>query len=355
MSVRVFGAPPRYIQGAGALAQLVPLLAGYGARPFVVIDAALAEPLRQEIERQLKASTGRVVFGLAGACSEAEIERFAETARMLDADVLAGLGGGTAIGVAKGLCVATGLPLVTIPTVPCCHAPVSRIVELEGEGGRLAATRAMRLPPDLVLVDTAVLAAAPSRVFIAGLGDALARRFEVEQSAAAGALNLLEGRPTGLAAAIGEAAWSAVRDHAGAALALRTRHSGGEALERVCEAMVLLAGIAHESGGPSIAHALARGFAGLPACRTALHGELVAVALLAQLVFEARPAGLLAELVALYRSLGLPVRLAEIGIVADRAAAAEAAARRAGEAWLVPVDAKRLAQAILGVDTLVAG
>jgi glycerol dehydrogenase len=354
MTVRVFGAPPRYIQGAGTLAQLAPLIGEYGKRPFVIVDAAVSESLRQEIEQQLKDSTARVVFGLASTCTEAEVERFTETARMLEADVLAGLGGSAAIGVAKGLCLATGLPLITVPAVPCCHAAVSRIVELEGEDQPVAATRLKSLPPDVVLVDSVVLAAAPPRLFIAGLGDALARRFEVEQNAAAGALNLLGGRPTALALAAGHAAWSAVREHAETALAQRARRVGGEALERVCEAMVLLSGVAHESGGPSIAHALARGFATLPPCRTAVHGELVAVGLLAQLLFEGRPAELLAELVAFYRALGLPVRLGEIGIVADQATVAEAVARRAGEAWLVPGDARQLAQAILGVDALVA-
>ncbi|MGO8919037.1 MAG: iron-containing alcohol dehydrogenase [Stellaceae bacterium] len=350
MTDRVFGAPPRYIQSAGALAQLAPLIGQYGRRPFIIADAASGDARREEIEQQLKPSTDRVVFGLAGtSCTEAEIERFAETARMLDADVLAGFGGGAAIGIAKGIRLATGLPLLTIPTVPCCHAPVSRFVEIGGDDGRVGAMRAMPLPPDVVLVDTAVIAAAPPRVFIAGIGDALVRHFEVEHNAGAGAMSLLGGRPTLLAAAAGEAAWRAIRKHAVAALAMRTRRSGGEALERVTEAMVLLSGIAHESGGPSIAHALARGFASLPACRTALHGELVALALLAQLVFDARPAELLAEVVALYRGLGLPVRLAEIGIVGDRAAAVETAARRG-----VPLDAKRLAQAILEADALTA-
>jgi glycerol dehydrogenase len=354
MAIRVFGAPPRYIQGAGALAQLAPLFGQFGRRPFIVTDAATGDALRQEIEQWLKDTTDRVIFGLAGACTAAEIERFAETARTLEADLLAGIGGAAAIGIAKGICLATRLPLVTVPTVPCCHAAVSRLIEVEAEGEAGAETRLMPLPPELVLVDTAVLAAAPPRLFIAGIGDALARKFEIEQGVASGALNLLDGRPTLLAAAAAEAGYRAIRENAIAALALRTRRNSGEALERVTEAMVLLGGIAHESGGPSIAHALARGLAALPQCRTALHGELVAFALLAQLVFEERPADLLADLVAFYRTLGLPVRLAEIGIIADVPAAAEAAARRSGEAWLVPVDAKRLARAILEADALTA-
>jgi len=355
MTVRIFGAPPRYIQESGALAQLAPLLGQYGKRPFVVADAATGESLRQEVEQQLKAATDRVIFGVCGAaCTAGEIDRFVDSARMLEADVLVGLGGRAALGVAKGLCLALRLPLIAVPTAPCCHAPVSRVIELEAEGELPAETRLLPLPPDAVLVDTAVIAAAPPRAFIAGIGDAIARKFELEQGGEAGALNLLGGRPTLLAAAAAEAAYRTLREHAIAALALRARRRGGEALERVTEAMVLLAGVAHESGGPSIAHALARGFASLPACRTALHGELVAFALLAQLVFEERPAELIAELTAFNRSLGLPVRLAEIGIVGDQQAASEAAARRSGEAWLVPVDSRRLAQAILAADALAA-
>ena len=351
MPERIFGAPPLCIQGAGALAQLPPLLAGFGRRPFVIADGACAEPQRQEIEQQLKSATDRVILGVAqGYCTEAELERFADTARTLEADVLAALGGGTAMSIAKGLAITTGLPLVTVPTAPCCHLPVSRFLEVEGEDGRFLSLRAVPEPPAALLVDTTAFAASPARVFIAGIGDALARRFEVEQGAAGTTLNLLDGKPTRLAAAAAESAWSAIREHAIPALAQRTRRSGGEALERVVEAMVLLSGIAHESGGPSIAHALARGFAGLPACRTALHGELVAVALLGQLVFEARPAELVMDIVDFHRSLGLPVRLADIGIVADQETVVEAATRRG-----VPLEAKRLAQAVFEADVLAGG
>lgn len=356
MPVRMFGAPPRYLQGAGALAELAPRFAELGRRPFIVADAASGEVLRQEIEQSLKETTDRVMFAhAAGLCSPAEIDRFADSARMLEADFVAGLGGALALGIAKGVALALGLPLASLPITPCCHAALSRLIEVEVEGGVLVEQRLLRLPPALVLVDTTAFAATPARLFIAGIGDALARKFEVEHCAASGALSPLGGRPTLLAAAAADAAYEALREHAIAALALRTRREGGEALERVVEAMVLLVGIAHENGGPSIAHALARSLAALPACRTALHGELVAFALLAQLAFEERPAPFIADLVGFHRSLGLPARLAEIGIMSDAPAAADAAARRSTRGWLVPIDAKRLADAILAADAIAAG
>jgi glycerol dehydrogenase len=355
MTARIFAAPIRYIQDAGALAQLPALLAGHGTRPFILADAAAPEALRLEIEQQLRGSTTSVILAVCPApCTAAEIERLCETARALEADVAVGLGGAGALFLAKGVSLALGLPLVAIPTVPACHAPTSRILEIEEDGAAPGETKQLPRHPDLVLVDSVVLAAAPARHFIAGMGDAIARKFEVEQGAKVGALNLLDGRPTVLAAAAADAAYRTIREHGAAALVLRARRESGEALERVVEAMVLLTGIAHESGGPSIAHALARALASLPACRTVLHGELVAFALLVQLVFEERPADMLGDLVGFYRGLGLPARLGEIGIVGDTAPMLAAAARRSGDAWLVPVNARRLADANARVDTLAA-
>jgi glycerol dehydrogenase len=149
-----------------------------------------------------------------------------------------------------------------------------------------------------------------------------------------------------------EASYRTLREHASAALTAAVRHETGEPMERVVEALILLTGIAHEGGGPSLAHALARAFAAQPACRTVLHGELVAFALLAQLVFEGRPMALLEELVDFYRVLGLPVHLAEIGIVDGAAALVDSAARHSCHEWRLPANAKHLAEAIMRANAL---
>jgi glycerol dehydrogenase len=352
MFVRIFGAPHRYIQGAGAIAELPPLVAGYGRRPFIVADGASTEEQRARIEELLRGATERVVFGLGGKSRAADVDRLAEAARALDADLVLGFGGAVAMNLAKALRAALDLPLVTIPTTPACHAPVSRIIELDGEEEKPAAARMMPTSPDVVLVDTTIIATAAPRLFIAGLGDALALRFEVERQRAAGALNALGGRATQLAAAAAEAAYAALREHAAAALAAMVRREPDETLERVVEAMMLLAGVGYESGGPSVAHALARGFAMLPVCRTALHGELVAFALLAELVLDGQPIEALRDLVAFYRSLGLPVRLAEIGVVGDKGAAISLAARHGSKAMAMAVPASQLADAIARADSL---
>lgn len=352
MFVRIFGAPGRYIQGAGAMAELPPLVAGYGRRPFIVADGASTEEQRARLEELLRGSTERVVFGLGKNNGAADVDRLAEAARTLDADIVLGFGGAVAMNLAKSLRMALDLPLVTIPTTPSCHTPVSRIIEIDGEGEKPVETKLMPTSPEAVLVDTAIIATAAPRSFIAGLGDALAIHFEVERQRAAGAPNAFCGRATHLAAAAAETGHRILREHAAAALTAMVRREPDETLERVVEAAVLLAGIGYESGGSSVAHALAQGFAMLPACRTALHGELVAFALLAQLVLEGRPAELLRDLVAFYRSLGLPTRLAEIGVVGDKSAAITMAARHGSKGMAMTVPQSQLADAIARADSL---
>jgi glycerol dehydrogenase len=156
MTLRFFAAPERYIQGAGALGQLATVLAAHGKRPFVVADAATSPEARDGVEAQLCAAMESVVVGVcANGPTLAELERLVATARALDADTAVGFGGATAIALAKGVRMALGLPLVTVPTVPACHAPVSRMIELTGERGEPGEERAMASHPEVVLVDTA--------------------------------------------------------------------------------------------------------------------------------------------------------------------------------------------------------
>lgn len=352
MTVRIFAAPGRYVQGAGALAQLPALVAEFGKRPFILTDGAVTETQREEIERLLRPVTGRIIFAV---CGEPDLDRYVESARALEADLVMALGGEPAQETAKRVRQALALPLMAVPTVPGCHAATSRLVLPEAEGEHPGPVAVMPRATELVLVDSAVLLQTPPRQFIAAMGDALARKFEVEQRRATRSRTLLDGLPTELALAAAEGCYRNLREHGQAALVSIVRRETGEPFERVVEALILLSGIAFESGGTWLAHALARGFGLLPGCRSVLHGERVAFALLAQLVYDGYRTEFITELVGFYRALGLPARLDEIGLVGDVAGTVQGVARRSCAGWLVPIDSKRLGEAILRADTLGRG
>lgn len=312
MTFRAYGGPHLYVQGPDALSQLSERVAALGPRPFVVADAVVMELLGARLKAALGPQATFATFG--GECTAGEIDRLAEAARQACTGVVLGVGGGKAIDTAKGVRMALLCPIVIVPTIASNDSPTSRLAVLYTDEHVLAEVRLMPTNPDLVLVDTAVIATAPARFFAAGIGDALSKKFEVEQCAAAGGLNFFKGQPTELALAIADRCHAIVRADGIAAMAAVRAQAPDAALERVVEATILLSGLAFESGGLSISHALTRGFSAIPQITRALHGEQVALGLLAQLVAEGRDTAFLVDLKAFYGVVGLPTSLAAFGV-----------------------------------------
>lgn len=314
MNIRAFGAPHRYIQGPDALAELAGLVSLYGRRPFIIADAIVAELLGERLRAEL-AGVDLATFGtFGGECTAAEIEALAGAARAARADLIIGVGGGKAIDTAKGVRMALGVPIIVVPTIASNDSPTSRLAVLYREDHVLSEVRLMRANPDVVLVDTSIIVRAPARFFVAGIGDALSKKFEVEQCAAAGGSNFFKGRPTRLALGAANACYELIRSEGEDAVDAVRRHELTEAVENVVEASILMSGLAFESGGLSIAHSLTRGFSAIPDMARALHGEQVALGLLVQLVAEGRSDAFLDDLRGFYRRIGLPTSLAGFGI-----------------------------------------
>jgi glycerol dehydrogenase len=107
----------------------------------------------------------------------------------------------------------------------------------------------------------------------------------------------------------------------------------GPALERVVEANILLSGIGFESGGVAAAHAIHHGLCELDDVHHHLHGEKVAIGVLAGLRLHGLDEDY-ARIQAFCRSVRLPTRLADIGIAEatpEKLAIVAKRACRAGE------------------------
>ena len=358
--MRVMGFPGRYVQGPGALDLLGSLVVELGARRPVwisddVVDTALGERLSTAF-----AGTGlmsvRLRFG--GECTRPAIAALAAQAQQAHADMVIAVGGGKTIDTAKGVALALGLELAVVPTVASNDSPTSRLIVVYDEAHQLVGVDRLTRNPDLVLVDTSVIARAPVRFFRAGIGDALSKKFEAAQSLAAGGRNFFGGRPPGLVGVITERCHGVILEQGEAALADVGRQQATPAVEAVTEATVLLSGLGFESGGLSIAHAVLRGFSTIPAMARSLHGEQVAFGLLVQWVLEGRTPAALDELLGLYGRLGLPRHLGMLGHEGEPAAiAAPVAIHTWNTAPYVrhldaPVDAGRIEAAILQADQL---
>lgn len=318
MTIRAFGGPHRYVQGAGALSELARLVPLYGRRPFIVADVAVLGSLRSQLEALLKPCVDGLEFAeFSGECSARQIDAMAGRASAAKGDVVIAIGGGKAIDTAKGVRILRGGAIIVVPTVASNDAPTSRLAIVYTDDHVLKEVRLMPTNPDAVVVDTSIIARAPRRFFVAGIGDALTKKFEAQQCYNSGGLNFYKARPTALAVSIADQCYHVIRRDAIASLAAVDRKEPDAAFENIVEATILLSGLGFESGGLSIAHSLTRGFSALPSLSGALHGEQVAFGLLVQLCLEQRPDDFLGDVIAFYRQVGLPLSLKDMGFIGD--------------------------------------
>jgi len=312
---RIYGSPSRYVQGAGALDDMASFLAPLGQRALLVAD----QPVLDLIGRRVAAVCATqgiecqsLVF--SGEITPEEIERLGGLARAMSAQFVMAAGGGKGIDAGKGVAHRLGVPVVTLPTAASNDAPTSKLFVLYDHNHRVLRVEHMTSNPALVVVDTQVIAAAPARLFTAGIGDAIVKKFEVAQAIGAGGPNLFGGQATLTAQALADLCYTTIRAKGEAALQAVTRKQADAALEDVVEAAVLHSGLGFESGGLSVCHAMTRGLSAVRGSRDALHGHQVAYALLVQLTPEGRAREFIDDVSAFYRGLGLPTRLADLGL-----------------------------------------
>ncbi len=307
MNLRILGAPRRYIQGPGALSALPEIVAALGRSPVVVADPVA-------LDREGPPLPNVPVLRFGGEITHAEIERLTAEARLADADVIVAMGGGKAIDTGKGVSKRLECAIVVVPTVASNDAPTSRLIVVYDESHAIVGIEMLASNPDVVLVDTAVIARAPRRLLAAGIGDCMSKTFEARACAAANGINFFGGNPPLAALALADACYATVRRDGVAALAACDRNAPDQALENVVEAAVLLSGLGFESGGLSLAHSLTRGLTAHPELAGALHGELVAYGTLVQVAHEGLASDLRADIAAFSAACGLPRRLTDLGI-----------------------------------------
>jgi glycerol dehydrogenase len=240
-------------------------------------------------------------------------------------------GGGKALDTGKLLAETLRVPSVMAPTIAATDAPTSRVAVLYTDAHAQLRVVRLRSNPALVAVDTAIIARAPVRFLVAGMGDAIATWPEARTCAAGGGRTPVGGRPSRAALALAELCYRTVLAHGRQARADVAAGRTSDAVEAVVEANTLLSGLGFESGGLAAAHSLYAGLSLLPAGAAYLHGEKVAFGVVVQSVLEDWPTAERGELTDFYRDVKLPSTLREIGLggasVADLRRAAEVACR----------------------------
>lgn len=336
---KAFICPTKYVQGEDELLNL-----GYFVKTFG--DSALLIAHEMDVERvKAKLDATAEKFGVTfvpsnfgGECSRQEIARLQAIAKENACACTIGLGGGKAIDTAK--CVAQGEALIICPTIAATDAPTSHSAVMYTPDGAFDDYAYFKQSPSVVMIDTTVIANAPTRFLVSGMGDALSTYFEARATARANA-NVNAGLPCGFREGLTGPAKSTLASQMMAELCYKTLLADGAkakaacdcnmvtpALENIIETNILLSGLGFESGGLAAAHAVHDGLTVLAGTHHNTHGEKVAFGTLVQLVLENAPTEEINEVLGFCKSVGLPMCLADIGVTEISAEELQAVAEK---------------------------
>jgi len=306
--------PGRYIQGAGTLGILGDELKRFGSKGFIICDPYVLEKLYPKFRKNLETAFPYQIEEFCGECSDEEVERLSTIAQKAGCDVVVGIGGGKTLDTAKATAYTLKVPVAVVPTIASTDAPCSALSVIYKPNGEFKRYLVLPKNPDMVVVDTQVVADAPARFLVSGMGDALATWFEAESCMRKYAGNMTGHVGSMTAYALARLCYDTLMGFGVAGKVACDAHVVTPALDRVVEANTLLSGLGFESGGLGAAHAIHNGLTALEATHHYFHGEKVAIGTLASLFLTDKPAEVINEVYAFCENVGLPTTLAEIGL-----------------------------------------
>lgn len=313
--VKTLAAPSKYFQGPNLLQELYTYVGFIGKKFIVLSDDIVINIVRDKLEKGFEGTDAQweyIRFG--GESTQAEAQRIVDIAEKENHDGIIGIGGGKVTDTAKLVADMCGLPVVIIPTAAATDAPCSAMSVIYDEDGTFIVSKRMKKNPDVVLVDTQVIAEAPLRTFIAGVGDAFACYYEARACRTAGSMNYIGGLGTEAAFAIAALCNTSLRKYAVEAKKAVEAKTSNEALEKAVEANIYLGGVGFENNGCAIAHGVYNGMTAVIKPFHAMHGEAVAVGTLIQLAAEKISIEEYNDILSFFRQMGLPTCLEDLGV-----------------------------------------
>jgi glycerol dehydrogenase len=305
--------PGKYIQGEGVLAQLPDWVKLLGKKGLILASPTVKDKILPGYTGDLTENS-ICIEPFQGECCENELKRLSSIITCKDVDVLVGMGGGKTIDTAKIAADRLGIPVIIVPTIASTDAPCSGCAVLYSEEGFFQSVYYQKMNPQLVLVDTTVIADSPTRFLISGMGDALATWFEARSCDRTRSANECGGYSTMAGLNLARLCYDTLLMYGSAAKIAGEKHIVTPALNHIVEANILLSGIGFESSGLAAAHSIHNGLTALEETHSFYHGEKVAFGVLTGLQLTDASPQESAEVFSFCEEIGLPTTLADIGL-----------------------------------------
>lgn len=313
-----FGAG-RYRQGTGILEICGEEVARFGKKPFIVAGRRAFDAVKDRLLPGFeKAGLSWTVEIYDGQCSYEAAEQIAPKCTAAGCDEVVGVGGGKIMDFAKAVAEYAHLGTVNIPTSISTCAPFTCMsVMYTPEGGKKDCWR-YEHELDAVLVDMQVIADCPIRYNAAGILDAMAKRIEIQNGKP---VMTLDDNKFDLFSAfrMAQYTYEVLEQYGPQAIEDNRQHKVTKALEDVTFINVavtgVIANITKSFSQSAIAHSMYDGVRThfTKEAAKALHGEIVAVGLFAQLHYN-RLGAERDALKEFMRGMEMPLTLGELGV-----------------------------------------
>lgn len=300
-----------YLSGQDKLNQLPEYLAGFASIAVITGERSF------EVFRNYYAGAfDYPVYRYDGSASEEDASRLAN--EIGHTQVIIGIGGGRVLDTAKMAAQELSCQLIIIPTLVSNCAPYAPVIAVYHPDHSFKKMGFLTQAAYITLVDWQFMLSTPQDYFIAGIGDTLAKWYEIE-----GITRKLKPEnitaPVRLGIACGKEILAILLQDSQQALDDLKNQRLSPAFGRIVDTIIALSGVtggfAAEYGRTAGAHAIHNGLSYIPATHEILHGAKVAYGILVQLAYSGDSEEIKQRL-AFYKSVGLPCTLNELNIAA---------------------------------------
>jgi len=315
---------PSYSVGKEVYNQIGKICKPYGTKVLVIggkkaLSAAFDKISKNAADGGLDI-IGKEIYGTD--CTYEAVERLAALPAFKEADMVFAVGGGKAIDTCKCLCIECEKPVFTFPTIASNCAACTSVSIMYHEDGTFFKPHFFTHPAAHAFIDTQIIAAAPYRYLWAGIGDTYAKNYEAEISSRGEKLP----HYTEVGVGFSKMCLTPMLEYGRQALEDNKKGVATEALEQVVLAIVVTTAIVsifltrdftpdYNSG---LAHACFYALTAYPVIeKEHLHGEVVGFGVLYALLVDGQQEEF-EKIYALNKELGLPVRIADIGITEEQ-------------------------------------
>ena len=238
---KILCSPSKYVQGAGEMKKLGEYAQKYGKKALVLITESGYKRIEDVLKVGFEGYDIEPVYEYFNReCSKTEINRLVAVMNEKGCDVVIGIGGGKILDTAKAVAYYKEVPVLICPTIASTDAPCSALSVIYTDEGVFEEYLFLPANPNMVLMDTEIIAKSPVRLTVSGMGDALATYFEARACQASEATTCAGGNVTMAAMSLAKLCFDTLMNEGVKAKLALEAGACTKAVEKVIEANTLV-------------------------------------------------------------------------------------------------------------------